>query len=163
MRDNPSANKLIDRFKSLKPKGIDTMATTKNAMTKAQAFALAIEALNGSAVANKDEAIAKIAKEIENLSKKRTNGGKLTAKQTANIGLGDMVVNHMANHPNQLFTVTDLMKSVEGLPAEITNQRLTALFRLDSVKPYVVRTMDKGKALYQYNPNATSEVDEDED
>jgi hypothetical protein len=42
------------------------------------------------------------------------------------------------------------MKQVEGLPAEITNQKLTALFRLENVKPYVNRSVDKGIAYYQY-------------
>ena len=130
------------------------MATNEKKMTKAVAFEMAIKALETSAIPGKDDAIAKIAKEIENLSKKKSGSGKPTAKQTANIGLGEMVVAHMRANPNQLFTVTDLMKSVEGLPAEITNQKLTALFRLDSVKPYIVRTMDKGKAFYQYNKSA---------
>ena len=129
------------------------MATTKN-MTKAVAFAMAIEALNASNLENRDEAVAKIAKEIENLSKKNSKSGKPTAKQTANIGLGELVVAHMRANPNQLFTVTELMKQVEGLPEEITNQKLTALFRLDNVKPYIVRTMDKGKAFYQYTESA---------
>ncbi len=139
------------------------MATNEKKMTKAQAFALAITALENSAVPNRTEAIEKIAKEIENLNKKKSGSGKPTAKQTANIGLGEMVVAHMAANPNQLFTVTDLMKSVPGLPAEITNQKLTALFRLDSVKPYIVRTMDKGKAFYQYNASAEIADDEDEE
>lgn len=125
------------------------MATTSK-MTKAQAFTLAITALESSAVPNKDEAIAKIAKEIENLAKKSSGSGKPTAKQTANMGLGELVVSHLREHPNQMFTVTELMKSVPGLPAEITNQKLTAIMRLDSVKPFVTRSMDKGKAFFQY-------------
>jgi hypothetical protein len=132
-------------------------------MTKAVAFQMAITALETSTDPKASEAIEKIAKEIENLSKKKSGNGKPTAKQTANIGLGEMVVAHMAANPNQLFTVTDLMKSVPGLPAEITNQKLTALFRLDSVKPYIVRTMDKGKAYYQYNASAETADDEDEE
>ena len=130
-------------------------------MTKATAFAIALEVLEQSAHPDKEQAIAKIAKEIENLSKKSAGSGKPTAKQVANIGLGDMVVNFLRDHADQKFTVTELMKQIPGLPAEITNQRMTALFRLDSVKPYFERTMDKGKAYFQYAEPA--EVVEDEE
>ena len=125
------------------------MATTKNALTKAKAFAIALEVLETSNHPNKSEVMEKIAKEIENLGKK-SGSSKPTAKQTANMGLGEMVVDFLRAHADEKFTITELMKSVNGLPAEITNQRVTALFRLDSVKPYVERTMDKGKAYYAY-------------
>ncbi len=138
------------------------MANTEKKMTKAVAFEMAIKALENSAIPDAPEAIAKISKEIENLAKKKSGSGKPTAKQTANIGLGEMVVAHMAANPNQLFTVTDLMKSGPGLPAEITNQKLTALFRLDNVKPYIVRTMDKGKAFYQYKSANADEYEDEE-
>ena len=131
------------------------MAKNKE-MTKVNALTIALELVEQSAHAEKEAVANKIRKEIENLSKKSTT---LTPKQTANMGLGEMVVEFLRNHPNDRYTVTQLMKSVEGLPAEITNQRVTSLFRLDSVKPYFVRTMEKGVAYFQYaNPNA----DEDE-
>ena len=133
--------------------------TTK--MTKATAFAIALEVLENSNHPDREQVIAKIAKEIENISKKSAGSGKPTAKQVANIGLGDMVVNFLRDHADKKFTVTELMKQIPGLPAEITNQRMTALFRLDSVKPYFERTMDKGKAYFQYAEPA--EVVEDEE
>lgn len=131
------------------------MATNvEKKMTKATAFALAIKALEGTDFPEKAEAIAKLTKEIENVSKKNSGSGKPTAKQTANMGLGELVVSHLRSNPNQMFTITELMKSVPGLPAEITNQKLTAIMRLDSVKPFISRTMDKGKAYFQYvNPS----------
>lgn len=133
------------------------MAQNKE-MTKVNALTIALELVEQSAHAEKEAVANKIRKEIENLSKKSTT---LTPKQTANMGLGEMVVEFLRNHPNDRYTVTQLMKSVEGLPAEITNQRVTSLFRLDSVKPYFIRTMEKGVAYFQYaNPNA--DVDEDE-
>ena len=137
------------------------MATTTNTtkMTKAQAFTLAISALEASDLPNKAEAIAKLTKEIENVSKKNAGSGKPTAKQTANMGLGELVVSHLRDNPTQMFTITELMKSVDGLPAEITNQKLTAIMRLDSVKPFIKRTMDKGKAYFQYTESA--EVEEE--
>lgn len=135
------------------------MAQNKE-MTKVNALTIALELVEQSAHAEKEAVANKIRKEIENLSKKSTT---LTPKQTANMGLGEMVVEFLRNHPNDRYTVTQLMKSVEGLPAEITNQRVTSLFRLDSVKPYFVRTMEKGVAYFQYaNPNADADEDEGE-
>lgn len=134
------------------------MANTKG-MTKVQAFALAIEALADSNLANKDEAIAKLNKEIENVSKKNSKSGKPTAKQTANMGLGELVVDFLREHEGEKFTITELLKAVPSLPAEITNQKLTSIFRLESVKPFVNREMEKGKAYFQY----AEPKDEDED
>lgn len=135
------------------------MAKNKE-MTKVNALTIALELVEQSAHAEKEAVANKIRKEIENLSKKSTT---LTPKQTANMGLGEIVVEFLRNHPNDRYTVTQLMKSVEGLPAEITNQRVTSLFRLDSVKPYFVRTMEKGVAYFQYaNPNADADEDEGE-
>lgn len=135
------------------------MAKNKE-MTKVSALTIALELVEQSAHAEKEAVANKIRKEIENLSKKSTT---LTPKQTANMGLGEMVVEFLRNHPNDRYTVTQLMKSVEGLPAEITNQRVTSLFRLDSVKPYFVRTMEKGVAYFQYaNPSADADEDEGE-
>lgn len=125
------------------------MATTEKKMTKVNALTIALELVEKSTHAEKDAVADKIRKEIENLSKK-SGVGKPTAKQTANMGLGELVVEHLRNNPTERFTVTQLMKSVEGLPAEITNQKLTALFRLDNVKPFVNRTMEKGVAYFQY-------------
>jgi hypothetical protein len=133
------------------------MATTEKKMTKVNALTIALELVEKSTHADKDAVAEKIRKEIENLAKK-SGASKPTAKQTANIGLGELVVEHLRNNPTERFTVTQLMKSVEGLPAEITNQKLTALFRLDNVKPYVNRTMEKGVAYFQY---ATAPTDAD--
>ena len=126
------------------------MATNEKKMTKVSAFTIAMELVKNSAHPEKDAVVEKIAKEIENLSKKSAGNGKPTAKQTANMGLGELVVEFLRNHADTAYTVTELMKQVEGLPAEITNQKLTALFRLDNVKPFVERSMEKGKAYYKY-------------
>lgn len=136
------------------------MATNEKKMTKVSAFSIALELVEKSAHPDKVAVAEKIAKEIENLSKKATGNGKPTAKQVANMGLGELVVEFLRNHSAERFTVTQLMKQVEGLPAEITNQKLTALFRLDSVKPFVTRSMEKGVAYFQY---ATAPTDADAD
>ena len=128
-------------------------------MTKAVAFTLAVQALEASLLPEKDEAIAKISKEIENLQKKNSKSGKPTAKQIANAGLGESLVSFLREHSNQMFTVSELMKNVPNLPEDISNQKMTGLFRLEAVKPYYRREMIKGKAYFQYVEPA--EVDED--
>lgn len=131
-------------------------------MTKAAAFTLAVQALEASSLPNKDEAIAKVLKEIENLQKKNSKGaGAPTKKQVANMGLGDQVVQYLAAHPSQMFTIGELMKNVPDLPEDISNQKMTSLFRLESVKPYYRREMIKGKAYFQYTEPVDTEEEEE--
>ena len=138
------------------------MATTKNALTKASAFAIALELVNQSNHPQKDEVAEKVAKEIEQLTKKKSgNSAKQTAKQTANMELGEKVVSFLSANRNQMFTIGELMKKVEGLPEDISNQKMTSIFRLDSVKPYFTRTMEKGKAYFQYK-SAEDECEDEE-
>jgi hypothetical protein len=132
-----------------------------NKMTKVSAFTIALELVKQSNHPDKALVEEKIAKEIENLGKKNAGSGKPTAKQTANMGIGELVVQYLRENPNQVFTITELMKNVPGLPAEITNQKLTSIFRLDSVKPYFTRTMEKGKAYFQYK-SAEDECEDEE-
>lgn len=129
-------------------------------MTKATAFAIALELVNQSNHPEKALVAEKVAKEIENISKKNSKSGKPTAKQVANMGLGEIVVEFLRENADKKFTITELMKQVNGLPAEITNQKMTGLFRLESVKPFYERTMEKGKAYFQYK-EAEAEVEED--
>ena len=136
------------------------MATTK--MTNKVAFEMAITALSASDLANKDEAIAKIAKAIEQLEKKNSKtSGKLTPKQTANLAIGDAVVEFLRSKPTQMFSIAELLKQVEGLPEDVSPQKMTAIFRLDNVRPYYRREMVKGRAYFQYTE--MTEVDEEEE
>ena len=89
------------------------MATTEKKMTKVNALTIALELVEKSTHAEKDAVAEKIRKEIENLSKK-SGVGKPTAKQTANMGLGELVVEYLRNNPTERYTVTQLMKLVEG-------------------------------------------------
>ena len=75
--------------------------------------------------------------------------------------LGELIVSFLRANADKRFTVTELMKQVEGLPAEITNQKLTGIFRLESVKPHYTRTMEKGRAYFQYKADETAEDVED--
>ena len=125
------------------------MATTK--MTNKTAFSIALALVLESSHPEKAEVAEKLTKAIEGLDKKKSAPSKAqVAKQTANLGLGELIVSFLREHADEQFTITELMKQVEGLPAEITNQKMTSIFRLDSVKPYYKREMVKGKAYFQY-------------
>ena len=132
------------------------MANTKNAMTNKSALEIAISVL--SADNAHDEAVAKLQKMLESLEKKKSSTSKAqTAKQPANLGLGNALVQYLAENRNQMFTIGELMKNVPGLPEDISNQKMTSLFRLESVKPYYRREMVKGKAYFQYAEPAEAE------
>ena len=135
------------------------MATTK--MTNKVAFELAISALSASTLPDKDEAIAKIAKAIEQLEKKNSKtSGKLTPKQTANLAIGDAVVEFLRSKPTQMFSISELLKQVEGLPEDMSSQRMTAIFRQDNVRPYYRRETVKGKSYFQYREAVETEEEE---
>ena len=138
------------------------MATNEKKMTKAVAFEMAIKALETSAIPGKDDAIAKIAKEIEHLAKK-SSSGKLTKKQEANLGLAEQVADYMAENPNTLFTVTELVKNVPNMPADMSTQRMTPLLTALVNDGRVSKSKDKGKSIYQYIVPADEAEDEDEE
>ena len=131
-------------------------------MTKAVAFQMAITALENSTDPKASEAVEKIRKEIENLAKKKSGNGKPTKKQEANSALAEQVAVYMASHPNQMFTVTELIKGVPGLPADMSTQRMTPLLTPLVNEGYVAKTKEKGKSLYQWVAPATPSEGEDE-
>lgn len=131
-------------------------------MTKAVAFQMAISALENSTDPKAPEAVEKIRKEIENLAKKKSGNGKPTKKQEANSALAEQVADYMASHPNQVFTVTELVKGVPGLPAEMSTQKMTPLLTALVNDGSVSKSKDKGKSLYQWVAPATPPEDEDE-
>lgn len=134
------------------------MATNEKKMTKVSAFTIALELVEQSAHPDKVAVAEKIRKEIENLSKK-SSASKPTAKQTTNLALGRLVIDFLREHPTERFTVTELLKQVPGLPADMTNQKLTALFRIAEIYDHSDRFMEKGRAYYQYVEPAVSDED----
>jgi hypothetical protein len=131
-------------------------------MTKAVAFQMAISALETSTDPKASEAIEKIAKEIENLAKKKSGNGKPTKKQEANSALAEQVAVYMASHPDQVFTVTELVKGVPGLPAEMSTQKMTPLLTALVEAGRVSKSKDKGKSYYKWVATVTPSEDEDE-
>lgn len=130
-------------------------------MTKAVAFQMAISALETSTDPKASEAIEKIAKEIENLAKKKSGNGKPTKKQEANSELAEQVADHMAENPARLWTVTELVKEVPNMPADMSTQRMTPLLTTLVNEGYVAKTKEKGKSLYQWVAVATPEGEDE--
>lgn len=137
----PRENKIIkDRFKSIKPKGIDTMENKK--MTKAQKFEML---KNVPAVKENPMLVEFIDHELELLSKKNSADKKPTAQQTANAGIQTAILENM--EVNRLYTITEIIKSVPEC-ADLTNQRVSALVRQLVDVGKVIRTEDKRKAYF---------------
>ena len=132
-------------------------------MTKAVAFQMAITALETSTDPKAPEAIEKIAKEIANLAKKKSGNGTPTKKQVANAGLAEQVADHMAENPARLWTVTELVKEVPNMPADMSTQKMTPLLTALVNEGYVAKTKEKGKSLYQWVATAPEDENESEE
>lgn len=114
-------------------------------MTKAQKFQI----LADLPAVKADPMLSEfIAHEMELLTKKNTADKKPTAQQEANAGIKNAVLTLMQEHPNQLYTVSDLLKAVPDLPDTMTNQRMSALVRQMVDAGEVIRTEDKRKAYF---------------
>ena len=125
------------------------MATTTSSssvkMTKAQKFALIAEIAE---VKNNPMLAEFIAHEVELLTKKNSADKKPTAQQEANATIKADILAVMEANPNQLFTVSELLKRVPNLPDTMTNQRMSALVRQMVEAGAVKRTEDKRKAYF---------------
>ncbi len=118
------------------------MATTKK-MTKAQMF----EQIKANYPLTADE-VKFIDHELELLAKKNSAEKRPTAQQTANAGIATAILEVMATNPNQLFTITELMKRVSAC-ADLTNQRVSAIVRGMVEAGKVERIEDKRKAYFR--------------
>ena len=124
------------------------MATTTSSsakLTKAQKFAMIA---NIPEVANNPVLAEFIAHEVELLTKKNSADKKPTAQQEANATIKADILAVMEANPNQLFTVSELLKKVPNLPDTMTNQRMSALVRQMVDAGSVKRTEDKRKAFF---------------
>lgn len=124
------------------------MAKNKE-MTKVQAFTIALELVKNSTLANKDEVYAKIFKEVEHLSNRKPSTRE-AIEQEVRRQRGELLVNFLREHRDEKFTVSQLQTSVTGFPEEISISAVTSLFRLPDVIDHHIRTVDKGRAYYQY-------------
>ena len=124
------------------------MATTTSSsvkLPKAQKFAMIADIPE---VKNNPMLAEFIAHEVELLSKKNSADKKPTAQQEANATIKADILALMEAKPNQLFTVSELLKKVPNLPDTMTNQRMSALVRQMVDAGQVKRTEDKRKAFF---------------
>lgn len=97
-----------------------------------------------------DEALEKfINHELELLAKKNASGAtKLTAQQTANLGIKEEILECMGEEPNRLFTISEMLKEFPCC-SELSNQRVSALIRQLIADGKVERIEEKRKAYFK--------------
>ena len=86
--------------------------------------------------------------ELELLAKKNSAEKKPTATQLANDGFKSAILARMGVNPDQLFTITDLIKSVPEI-SDLTNQRVSAIVRQMVEAGSITRVEDKRKAFFK--------------
>ena len=86
--------------------------------------------------------------EIDLLAHKNAGDKKPTANQIANDGYKDIIFAEMTANPDKLYTVTDLIKNVDGL-GDLTNQRVSALLRQMIDADKVEKIVDKRKSYFR--------------
>lgn len=97
--------------------------------------------------------VAFIEHEIELLANKRIHANgerKLTAQQTANAEIKSNIVELLASDSVRLFSVTEIIKEAEGIPEDMTSQRMTALLTQLIAEEKIQRVKDKRKTFFQY-------------
>jgi DNA-binding transcriptional regulator GbsR (MarR family) len=129
-------------------KEFGTMTNTEKKMTKATAWAIVKEIVENSDHPKSAELVEKIDNELNLLAKKNSAEKKPTAQQVANDGIKTAVLATMANDPNRLFTITELLKAVPNLPEDMSLNRMSALVRQLKDAGKVIRTEDKRKAYF---------------
>lgn len=121
------------------------MANVKK-MTKRDYFnqLLAIDGVKANA-----DLVNFIGHELELLAKKNASGtGKLTAVQVANEGIKSEILERMANEPNRLFTITEMIKEFECCK-DLTLPKVTALVGQLKNDGKVERLEEKRKAFFR--------------
>lgn len=90
--------------------------------------------------------------EIELLEKKNSKGGdkKPTAKQLENADYKVAILNFLADHPDEKFTITEIWKKVPVLANDVnmSNQRVSAVVRQMLLENLVARDEIKRKAYF---------------
>ena len=87
--------------------------------------------------------------ELELLAKKNASGeNKMTASQKANEGVKSEILECMANEPNRLFTITEMIKEFECCK-DLTLPKVTALVTQLKNEDKVVRVEEKRKAYFK--------------
>lgn len=119
------------------------MNTTEK-LTKKQKFTML---MGIDAVKENDILREFVEHELELLEKKNASKStKVTAKQEQNSAIGEQVVDFMS--PNTLYTMSELLKKVPGLPEDMSLPRLTRIVTDMVNDGRIIRTVDKRKAYF---------------
>ena len=95
------------------------------------------------------ELVKFIEHELELLAKKNASGeNKMTASQKANEGVKSEILECMANEPNRLFTITEMIKEFECCK-DLSLPKVTALVTQLKNEDKVVRVKEKRKAYFK--------------
>lgn len=98
-----------------------------------------------------DEHRAFLEDRAEKATRKSTER-KPTAKQIVNAAIADKVCEFMANEPNRLFTVSELLKVCPAFNAipDVSASYANAIIKKLKDAHRVTRTESKGRAYFQY-------------
>jgi predicted transcriptional regulator len=120
---------------------------TNKKMTKREKF----EALANLAEVKANPILSDfVAHELDLLAKKNASGtGKQTATQKANEGIKSAILEEMANEPNRMFTISEMIKCFECC-ADLSLPKVTALVGQLVSAGMVKRTEEKRKAYFSY-------------
>ncbi len=121
------------------------MSTVKK-VTKRERFE---QLLAIPAIANDNGLKEFINHELELLAKKNASGtGKLTAVQVANEGIKSEILECMADEPNRLFTISEMLKAFPCC-AELSNQKVSALIKQLVADEKVEKVEEKRKSYFR--------------
>lgn len=108
--------------------------------------------LNVAEVARNEELVKFIEREIELLNRKNSGTRKASADDVLREKITDKIMAEMENHPNKLYTATDMVKAVEPYFEElISNQRVSFILRNLTEKGFAVKTVEKRKSYFHLN------------
>lgn len=122
-----------------------TSTTTTKKLTKRDRFEALLKM---SEVQANPDMVAFIEHEIELLAKKNAGDKKPTAKQMENDAVKQVILDEMTANPDKLYTVTELIKNVDGL-GDLTNQHVSALLRQMIEANGVEKIVDKRKSYFR--------------
>ena len=80
---------------------------------------------------------------ISALEKKASAPHKETEQDKVKSGIKASVLTFLQDNPDKQYTITQMMKEVPGLPADISNQKLTALVRQLLLAELVDKVVEK--------------------
>lgn len=86
---------------------------------------------------------------ISAIEKKASAPKKETEQDKVKDGIKSAVLTYLRENADKRFTITTLMKEVPGLPADISNQKLTALVRQLLLAELVVKEVDKRVSYFR--------------